>query len=666
MNRRNFIRTSALIGAGLPFLKNKKSTGAKVKVLNEIPEKAILDTLENGYLKFDLFTDGSTVITDKPNGYRWHQGPVAIQDSTEIEDHNCWFRGERKYMEQYPGRFLVTKEGSHFRFTLYGRQNRVVGRFLCQIALEGEWLTYRLLSIDESIPSLIFPAPIVCDASVIPQGAGRLVKKSKEPDIWSREFLPFYTHLNMRMFGGIKDGMAWIGIYGDRSADAGAFLYNGLVCPVWLKSLGRWQGDYRFRFRFFKGGYNEIARAYRAYLQEKGEFVSLAEKAEQNPLVERIHGGRILSYFQASPGLNLRTAEDYLFTPEQIQNRRLHKEIRFTHAQLKKSIDYAKQSGFAKGLINIRGWINGGYDYSHPDIWPPDPDLGDYRELAQVMTSDPTIPYCLHDNYQDIYEHVPSFPNGVLRRPDGSLMPGGLWGGGQAYMLNSRDSLKYVKRNWENIKSLHPQAMFLDTVTAAKLLQSFEPGNTLTRLQDRELKAEILKFYLDLGLLVGSEEGADFGVPYCHWLENRHERKAGETIPLWSLVFHDAVFCARYTTFTNDRPYPKWLEDLLWGYMLLFAIKPEFGRVGNRTSDQTLGFAPTKMDEQLFTSTFHVDRWHEQIGMKAMISHRFVNDDVQLEETVFEHGKRIIVNFGAEPQRVDGQLIPPQNYFIGD
>ncbi len=663
MNRRDFIRTSALAGAGLPFFKKQKSNGAKVKILTNVPDKALVDSLENEYLKFDLFNDGSTVITDKRNQYRWQQGPVAIQDSTEIEDHNCWFRGERKYMEQYPGRFLVNKAGNHYRFTLYGRQNRVVGRFLCQIALEGEWLTYRLLSIDESIPSLIFPTPIVCDASVIPQGAGRLVKRGSS-DIWNREFLPFYTHLNMRMFGGIKEGMAWIGIFGDRSADAGAFLYNGFLSPVWLKSLGRWQGDYRFRFKFFKGGYNEIAKAYRSYLQERGQFVTLAQKAEQNPLLKQMIGGRILSYMQAIPALNLRAAEDYLFTPEQIQNHRPKKEVRFTHAQLKQSIDYAKKIGFAKGLVNIRGWINGGYDYSHPDIWPPDPELGDYRELAQLMASDPTIPYCLHDNYQDIYDHVPSFPNGVLRRPDGSLMPGGLWAGGQAYMLNSRDSLKYAQRNWEKIKGLNPQAMFPDTVTAAKLLQSFEPGNTLTRLQDRELKSEILKFYLDQGLLVGSEESADFGVPYCHWFESRHERKPGETIPLWSLVFHDAAFAARYITFTQNKPYPKWLEDMLWGYMLLFAIKPEFGQIGDRSAEETIGFAATQMDEKIFSSTFHVDRWHEQIGMAAMVSHRFVNDNIELEETVFENGRRIIVNFGSEPQQVDGHMIRAQSYFI--
>jgi hypothetical protein len=665
MDRRDFICTSALLGVGLPLLGRGNAKGNEVEFLTDLPEKALLETFENEYLKFEIFNDASTIITDKRNQYRWEQGPVAIQDFSEIEENNCWFRGDRTFMEQYPGRFLVKKEGSQFRFILYGRQSKLVGTFLCRIALEGEWLTYRLLPIDESIPSLIFPAPIFCDASVIPHRAGRLVKRD-DPDIWTREYLPFYTHMNMRMFGGVKDGMAWMGIYDDKSADAGAFLYNGLVSPVWLKSLGRWHGNYSFGFKFFRGGYNEIAKAYRAYLKDKGEFITLKEKVEQNPLLQRMIGGRILSYFQAYPALNKRAAEDHLFTRAQIKKKRQQKEIQFTHAELKKSIEYAKSKGFSKGLVNVRGWINGGYDYSHPDIWPPELALGDYRELDELMASEQTVPFCLHDNYQDIYEHVESFPKGVLRRPNGSLMPGGLWAGGQAYMLNSRDSLKYVKRNWEKIKDLNPDAMFPDTVTAAKLLQSFEKGNTLTRLQDRELKTEILKFYHEQSLLVGSEESADFGAPYCDWFENRHERKAGETIPLWSLVFHDSVFNARYTTFAKDTPYPKWLEDMLWGHQLLFFMRPEFGNVGNRKADKNASFALTTMDEEIFTSTFHVDRWHEQIGMAEMISHRFVNDYIQVEETVFANGKRIVVNFGFEAQRVDGHLIEAQNYYIGD
>jgi hypothetical protein len=42
---------------------------------------------------------------------------------------------------QYPGRF-------------FGRQERIMGRFLCHVALGGAWLAFRVLEVDDSIPSL--------------------------------------------------------------------------------------------------------------------------------------------------------------------------------------------------------------------------------------------------------------------------------------------------------------------------------------------------------------------------------------------------------------------------------------------------------------------------------------------------------------------------------
>jgi len=659
MKRRDFIHSSAIMGVGVSLLKANQSSST----LSYLPQKKSLKILENANLCYEIFNDASTIITDKKNNYTWQQGPVAIQDSSEIEENNCWFRGDRKYMEQYPGRFLVKKQGEMLHYTLLGRQNRIIGSFFCQYTLEDDWLTIQLLNIDESIPSLIFPTPIFSDAVVLPHHAGRLVK-TDEPDIWTREFLPFYTHMNMKMFGGIHDRRAWIGIYGENSVDAGAFLYNGHVTPVWLKSLGSWQGDYSISFRFFRGDYVEIAKTYRRYLMDTGQFISLTEKVERNPLVNGMVGGRILSYNLAFPALNKSAAEDFIFKEKQIKNRRTQKEIRFTYQDLRKSIEYAQTKGFKKGLINVRGWINGGYDYSHPDVWPPDLDLGDYHELATLMGSSKNIPFCLHDNYQDIYDHVKSFPKGVLRRPDGSMMPGGLWAGGQAYMLNSRDSLAYVERNWEKIRVLNPGAIFPDTVTAAKLLQSFERGNTLTRLQDLRLKTDILEYFHDQGILVGSEEGADFGTPICTWFENRHERKEGETIPLWSLVFHDSVFNARYVSFSNNRSYAKWLEDMLWGYQLLFHMKTAFGNITKKYPSKTKEPTPTIEDEEIFTSTFHVDSWHEEIAMSEMISHRFVTDDMKVEETVFANGKRIVVNFGSQDIQVDGKIVKGRGYLI--
>jgi hypothetical protein len=243
-------------------------------------------------------------------------------------------------------------------------------------------------------------------------------------------------------------------------------------------------------------------------------------------------------------------------------------------------------------------------------------------------------------------------------------MHGGLWAGGQAYILNSRNALEYAARNWEIMKELGPGAMFIDTATASKLEQSYEKGNRLSRAQDLQHKMDLLHLFKKDGALVGSEEGNEYGNMLVDYSENRHARHAGETIPLWSLVFHDSVFSCRYITFEPGSNYPRWLEDMLWGYHLHFFMKPGFGNIRKGDMSSTVGFSSTELTEDLFQDTFKVDKWHEKIGLLPMTHHRFLTADASVEETVFGEKYKIICNFNAGPVQVNQYSIPGHGYII--
>ena len=168
----------------------------------------------------------------------------------------------------------------------------------------------------------------------------------------------------------------------------------------------------------------------------------------------------------------------------------------------------------------------------------------------------------LHDNYQDCYPTAESFPKGVVRRENGVLMSGGLWFGKQCYITNSRDGVKFARRNWEKVKTLGSSGYFVDCVPNNPLHESYEKGNEQTRLQDMESKFGILETFHQQGQVIGSERFGDFCVPIMHWLEHSQERIQGESIPLWQLVFHDAVLTCNYNTFHPRRAYPSWLEEM--------------------------------------------------------------------------------------------------------
>ena len=143
---------------------------------------------------------------------------------------------------------------------------------------------------------------------------------------------------------------------------------------------------------------------------------------------------------------------------------------------------------------------------------------------------------------------------------------------------------------------------------------------------------------------------------YAHWvdwLENRHRRVAGESIPLWPLVYHDAAFCARYTDDptapeTPESPAPRWLADMLWGYALLW----------------NLSAASWSANKRPFLHLQFLDEWHRRVGSAEMLSHRYCSEDYQVEETVFSSGDTLLVNFSSQPRVIDGIPIPAQGYAL--
>ncbi len=654
MDRRNFLTSTVAATAGLAACKNIGSESENNRYLEYkkeyVPKQkvVVIKTIANEFLSVRIFSNAVFHVEDLKNGHKWESWPLALQDKGIIEKGDVWLNTDRSLTEQYPGRFSGKEEGTGIRFTLLGRQNLLIGTFFCEIKLDGPWLVFKTSEIEDSIPSLVFPPPLKSDAIIIPKGVGEIIRNKEKGTMFTRYIYPFYTRLNMRWLGGLKDDAGWIGIFDDGFEDAFGFVANRTATPILTRSLDKWSHSYTWRMQFIKGDYVALAKIFRKWVTDAGRFISLKDKMSANKNLVSLLGGRVFWINLAFPADRFRQTEELYASEDQDNSENTENKVKifFTYKELQEVILKFKKLGLKKCLIKIGGWINGGYDYSHPDVWPPEPSLGNVSELKEILAEAGPVISGLHDNNQDMYEHTPSFPKGVNHNADGSLLTGGIWAGGQAYILNSGKSAEYAQRNWEQIKTLEPKAMFIDIVTAMQLYQSFDPSDKLTRKQDLEEKIKLLKFYKDQGILLGSEEAADFGIPYLDWYENRHRRVAGESIPLWPLVFHDAAFCTRYGGVDLDTDYPGYLEDMLWGYLAHFHISPEW--------DQ----------EELFKSVTCVDEWHERIGIAEMTNHRFLTEDYNVEETTFSTGDCIICNFGDKPFSYNGKSVKAKNYLI--
>lgn len=609
-------------------------------------------TFSNFHLHLSLGDDFSGTLDDPRTGARWRFQGHGVQERRELAAETVWNRQERNFMDSYACAYRLEQiDGRSAKVRILDRLGNDRGGFRMNLALENEWLVMEAVDIEESLPSLIFPPFIASAGIVIPREIGMWYRKA-ECDMTARYHMPV-SGWNMRWIGGLGDDndAGWLMVVDDGFEDSGCYRINLNASIGWQKTLGRWSPHRRVKIALTQGGYVGLAKKFREYARDHGLLTTLDEKIARNPEVEHLIGGRCLNFFQAHT-INGDNHRILMNPPSPEQDARDGEVVvNLTHAEVKQVAKEACEAGMKKGYLNLRGWINGGYDQSHPDVWPPEPALGGVEEFREIINAPgPVIPL-FHDNYQDIYAGCPSFPEGVARGPDGHYYEGGLWHGGQCYIVNSTAANDYARRNWEIYRrELNMRGIFLDTLAGAHFHQDFDPGHPQTRAEDAAAKLRIGEFFRQQGLVIGSEEGSDFSVPVADFIENRHRRVQGETIPLWPLVYHDCVVNLRYASGTSDERPASDLEDMLWGYAKLWPVPSvESWRAGREDFRQSL----------------FIDRWHAEIARMEMIDHRFLDADETVEKTVFLNGKSVVANFGDTPWTEGGRSIEPGGCLIG-
>jgi hypothetical protein len=606
----------------------------------------VVQTLENDFLKFTINDDCSGKIVNKQSGQTWAMGPVVWQDVGEINDEVVWTRNPRFWADYFIGRFTAEMDADDLIISVLGPPwTEPRGTFRARWSLEGEEITLQISEIDEALPSLNFPPPIVSKSLVVPDGIGKWIREGQTR--MEARFVTQNNGLNQRWVGGLAEDekQGWMITFEENYEHQGAYINGLTVSPTFLKSKHQWKNAYSIRYGFTENGYVGLAKKFRAYARELGLFRTLEEKCAENPDLGKLLGGRIISFFQCSTE---RAENPENFYRPAGENRL---DVKITHADAAKIMVMAKEWGMKKGLFNLRGTFPGGYDDRHPDIWPPEPALGTIDELKDLMNQDGDLLATLHDNYQDMYIQSPSFPDGVIKTSDGHMMCGGYWHGGLTFILCSKEQERYARRNWEQLKTLGLKAHFVDTLSCVRFYECYDEDHPLTMDECRASKQKLMKFFKDQGIVLGSEEAADFGMYHIDWLENRHTHVPKESIPLWPLVFHDAAFYARYSTGGTSGGEPvSQLENWLWGYMAYWPAND---------------LASWPGQEEAFKASLALDDFHARIGMDEMVNHRYLQDGL-VEETEFSSGVRVIANFADEPRTVDGAEIPARGHLVLD
>jgi len=178
-----------------------------------------------------------------------------------------------------------------------------------------------------------------------------------------------------------------------------------IMNPEWIHSLGKLNYSRKLRFCFFRdGNYVTLAKRYRKYAIEKGNFVSLKEKIAHNPLVGQLIGSPII---HTSILYHTQSASDLYNKTDLSQN---HQLVTFyDRAQQLKVL--AEKRNIKHAYLHLDGWGQRGYDNLHPDVLPPCEEAGGWNGMkyfSQVCDSLGFL-FAIHDQYRDYYHDAASY-----------------------------------------------------------------------------------------------------------------------------------------------------------------------------------------------------------------------------------------------------------------
>ncbi|HJZ82277.1 MAG TPA: DUF5696 domain-containing protein [Pyrinomonadaceae bacterium] len=419
------------------------------------------------------------------------------------------------------------------------------------------------------------------------------------------------------------------------------------IGPRWIAQLRRFSYPRSARMVFFdQGNYVDMARRYRSYVRDTGQFVSLKEKIARTPAVADLIG---TPQTRVSILRNLSPDSDRYDTKDASKNYSL-----VTFSERAQQLRDLKARGFDHVLVFVSGWPHLGYDRQHPDSLPPPGKAGGWNGFAQLAETCRELgyPYILHDQYRDYYLDAPSYdPQFAVREEDNrtpaQAFPGSRfgdskqqdiplmrhWDGGKQAYLNNRFWLGHLVKNYQLFfdHGIHPQGIYLDVIGYVPPDPDFNPEHPTTRTEAMAGRAATMTWARHNLGIVATEAGADWTVPYVDVINQSGGGSKAILVPLYNLVYHDAVIVSY-----GARDQQSLLRGILNGGVPELPVTP--------TDGKTLALMRTMM------------ALHKRVGLLEMIKHEFLDANYRKERTTFADGTTVTVNWDDNSFAINPEL----------
>lgn len=595
--------------------------------------------LNNGIIEVSINpSNGQFTISDLRNGGEWRSHDRSLFVIAQYETSDLRLEGQ-----------LYGPDG--LTLTVHVELAEQAPEF--SVSISGS----ESIAIHRPIPYPYALIPRDRDLFILPEHGGVGIPV-QEYGIMDRSFAthhvsaPMYNRL-YRFFSGHDLSMTFWGYAGNEGScmkivetpnDAGIRVQSvneTLIGGIeWQPSREQFGYTRTIRYVFFdEGGYNAIAKRYRDYAFEQGWLKTLEQKAASNPDVSRFMNTALIWIF--SPDTDI-------LVPEMM--RAGMKKISVTSPM------------FTPGEIrrmNEAGVLNGIYDV-YRSVLPP-------QYMPKVRRVDPT-------DVRDAY------PDDIILMANGEPFD---WGwpkqgiDGEIYrtldVCDTKQKEYLIQRLDQTLANRPMSIRFFDTTTAFPWTECFHPDHPTTRSQVREARMQLLDYTAnERGMVVGAEAGHIFAVPYATYFEGIHHSRffyyqiPGHPLfvhdhtkeipeqhrlamreehryrlPLLQLVAGDCVVAhTRWNTPNNKIHHDDWWDHKdLWN--ILYGLPPMYMFI-----NETMDFWETYKDRYLQSYHNVVEDVLGKTAGQEMISHRFLSDDQDVQQTLFANGTQITVNFG--------------------
>lgn len=638
---------------------------------------------------------GNLLIEDTEKDGRWEAGNTGWITFSDRGTKVRYSLGLPVIRETSSGAEMIFTGQSHRPFCV---------RTLIEMTEKGVILSVLSIDTDEGFESVEYPAHLFSFLSgesdsclVIPNKQGTIIPGRLDAgfmrymhNTWANisdidVTLPFEScTLNMTWFGAVSHASSLFAymetpddcalhVVGNCVVDDAGAAVNARhgavqgkrICsltPVWNASHGRLAYERRLTVRPVEGGYVGMTKAYRKLVIENGRYVSLKEKIRRNPEIEKLIGAPDIKIYIYT---NRPNRPYFRSWSEPVLNG--YERVHTTFDQVGEMAESLKEEGVDRALMLLGGWNRAGYDREHIDMWPPAEKAGGIEGLARAGKKVREMGYVfsLHDNYQDIYLDSPSYDKKyVMKDQEGKEKLGGIWDGGLCRLVCSKMSLELIRSTVEQVMKHVPiSSYYLDTITSALLYECYDESHSLTRREDKEAKQKVLDYLTEeVGLIAGGEAGIDWAVAHIPFFEGLPGDAVGYfsgidaagfgiSVPLFNLVYHDAVICywQHGQPFGREDHENHVLHDLLSGQPSSWSVVYE----------QWADLLPLIKQCYELLGTLHRKTAYSEIA-----DHKFLTEDYLVQESRFADGTRVIVNYGITTYETETFQIDPKGFLV--